>query len=160
MKKDNLTLAIIMIVVGIALMARQLVPSIRFLFEWPNWAFLVAALLLALSLVNRDGGLAILASLLAGAGVNVFLQSQTSGLVWISMLAFLGLGIILSGLIEPKKPGEIRAGLVLMVISLVVFLLTGGTKYLPWPNVTSYWPIGLVVLGLILLVNALTTKKI
>jgi hypothetical protein len=159
MKKDNITFAIILIVVGVALMARQFVPSIEFLFRWPNWGFLVAGLLLVLSLIHRDGGLAVLASLLAGACVNVLLQGQTSGLIWVSMLAFLGVGIMLSGWIEPKKTGEFRSGLVLVVISAVVFLLAGGTKYLPWPNVTNYWPVGLVLLGLILLISALSSKR-
>lgn len=158
MKKDNITLAVILIVVGVALMARQFLPSIEFLFGWPNWGFLVAGLLLVLSLIHRDGGLAVLASILAGACVNVLLQDQLGGLIWVSMLAFLGVGIILSSWIDPKKPREWYSGLVLVIISVVVFLLAGGTKYLPWPNVTNYWPIGLVILGLLLLISSLSSK--
>jgi hypothetical protein len=158
MKKDNFTLAVVLIVVGVALMARQLVPAIEFLFIWPIWGFLVAGLLLALGLIHHDGGLAVQASLLAGVCVNVLLQRQTSVIIWISMLAFLGIGIMLSGLIEPKNPDELRSGLILVVISIVVFMVAGGTKYLPWPMVTNYWPAGLVGLGLILLVSSLRSK--
>lgn len=158
MYKENNTLAVILIVVGVALMVRKFVPELGFLFEWPTWGFLVAGLLILLGSIQRDGELAFVASLLAGVSVNVLLQRQMGLMVWVSMLTFLGVGIMLSGLIEPKKPGEIRSGFVLVITSVVVYLLAGGTEYLPWPHVTTYWPVGLVIIGLLILVSTRSSK--
>lgn len=161
MKRDRITFAVILILVGAALVARQHLPlpELEILFVWPYWGFLVAGLLLILALIQRNGGLAVLAALLTGVCANILLQKQFGGLVWLSMLAFLGVGMILSSWTDRNKKGEWRSGLTLVIISAVVFLLAGGTKLLPWPTVKDYWPVGLIVLGLILLISNVSQKR-
>lgn len=158
MKNDNNTFAVILLVVLVTLMIRQFVPGLRYLFDWPRWGFLVAGVLILIASFQRNGELALVAGLLAGVSANLLLQRQMGLIIWASMLAFLGVGVIISEWIEPKKSGEVRSGLVLMIISVVVFLLAGGTKYLPWSDVELYWPIGLVILGLLFLINARSSK--
>lgn len=159
MKKDNISFAIIVIVAGVMLTLRKFVSQIDFMFLWPNWGFLVAGLLLLLGGVNRNGSLAMLASLMAGVCLNVLLQPRVGSVIWVSMLAFFGVGSMLSGLIEHKRPGEIQSGLKMVAISAVVFLLAGGAKWVPWSQVSDYWPVGLVLLGVYLLIRALKEKE-
>ncbi|HNY83415.1 MAG TPA: hypothetical protein PKK82_01035 [Anaerolineaceae bacterium] len=159
MKRDRITVAIILILAGVALLARQHLPNLEFLFVWPYWGFLVAGLLLILAWIQRNGGLAVLAALLTGACANILLQKQFGGLVWLSMLAFLGVGMMLSSWIDRSKKGEWRSGLTLVIISAAVFLLAGGSKILPWPMVRAYWPAGLIALGLILLISNLSRQS-
>ncbi|MGI6251186.1 MAG: hypothetical protein ACOYKD_07510 [Anaerolineaceae bacterium] len=159
MKRERITFALLLIIIGGALMARQFYPQIDWVFLWPNWGLALGLLMILLAAVNRSGGLTVLGSLLAGFATNLIIQDFYGGTVWLSMLTFLGVGLILANWFDYQKNGDWRAGLTLILLSLVIFMLTGGTNYLPWPQVTTWWPVGLIVLGLIVLISAFGKKR-
>jgi hypothetical protein len=69
---------------------------------------------------------------------------------------FVGIGIVLAGFLGEGRD-QIRSGLNLIVISLVLFvifvMLFGGY------GLGNYWPVALIVLGLWLLVRSMLRRK-
>ena len=159
MRKQNVTFAVLLILAGAALLARLYVPELNILFVWPNWGFALAGFLILSALINRSGGLAVLGSLLAGVCVNLICQEATGGLIWLSMLAFLGVGLVLSSIFDPRHPNDWRSGLTLVVIALAIFLIAGGGNLLPALDQQIVGPALLIALGLVLLISALSRKN-
>ena len=82
---------------------------------------MIRLLMILLAAVNRSGGLTVLGSLLAGFATNLIIQDFYGGTVWLSMLTFLGVGLILANWFDYQKNGDWRAGLTLILLSLVIF---------------------------------------
>jgi len=70
----------------------------------------------------------------------------------------VGLGIIFSGLIDRNVRGAAGGGLTLMLISLVLFFLFGGSFGLD-PQIVQYWPVILIGLGLVMLLRLMFGRR-
>ncbi|MFZ3069704.1 MAG: hypothetical protein WA110_01085 [Anaerolineaceae bacterium] len=157
--RENITFGILLILIGGALIARQFYPSLEILFQWPYWGIAAGVLLIGSSAILQEGGWAILGSLLAGVAVNVLLRERLGAGLWVSMLAFLGLGIMLADLVDKQGKSEWRSGLALIFIAVILFLISGSTELLPWPQLTSYWPLALILIGVAFIVTSLSDRK-
>src|SRR6185369_16290546 len=109
--------------------------------------------LLIFGLIVGAPGLAVPAAILAGLG-GIFYYQQTYhdasswSYMWTLIIGFIGVGVILQGLLGEDTAHNIRRGLNLMVVSAVLFLIfssfLGG-----WQILGNYGPaILLILLGI------------
>ena len=155
--RTQLALGIILILLGTWFIAQRSIPGLaafteRF-SEWPFTVIGVGVLLLLLGLVIGEPGLAVPAAILSGIGGILYYQNLTGdwdswSYMWTLIPGFVGVGIILRGLLGEETRQSLRRGLNLMVTSAVLFLvfsaLLGG-----WGLLGNYGPaILLILLGL------------
>lgn len=156
-----------LVVFGGWLLAIRLLPGLadwadRF-FEWPMIIVGVGASLLLIGILAKAPPMAVPAAIVSGIGSLLFWQNSTGNwdswaYAWTLIPGFVGLGIVLMGVLEGGKTESLRGGAWLMVISVFLFFLFGsflGGGRLFGP----YWPALLIVLGLYLLGQSLLSGR-
>ncbi len=158
---------LVMVLLGAALLAVQLVPSLKHWIEtsidWANsWALVVVGVgvfLLILGLLLGAPGMAVPACIVGGIGGLLYWQTATGhwetwAYAWALIPGFAGVGGILAGLLGGNARQALRGGGWLVFISLVTFFIFA--FFLGGPQVfREYWPVLIIVLGLVLLVRGL-----
>ena len=118
-----------------------------------GFVFLVWAIL------SGAGGLAVPGAILAGIGGIFYYQNMTGdweswSYIWSLIPGFVGIGIIISGIIEGNFKEAISSGLVLLLISAILLFVFGSAFGLSG-GITQYWPALLIALGFISLIRAI-----
>jgi hypothetical protein len=166
-RRSQLAGGLVMVLLGAALLAVQLVPSLKHWIEtsidWANsWALVVVGVgvfLLILGLLLGAPGMAVPACIVGGIGGLLYWQNATGhweswAYAWALIPGFVGVGTILAGLLGGDARQALRGGGWLVFISLVTFFLFA--SFLGGPQVfRGYWPVLIIVLGLVLLVRGL-----
>ena len=128
--RSQLALGVILILIGAWFLLDKTNPQFHELFaeytRWPLNMFLIGAGILLIGLVTGSPGLAVPASIVAGIGAIVYYQNLTKNhdawYTWILILGFIGIGNILQGLLGENTARNLREGLKLVVVSVVIFL--------------------------------------
>jgi len=155
--RTQLALGIILILLGAWFIAQRTFPEVAALtarFTSGSLSVVgVGALLLLLGLILGAPGLAVPAAIVAGIGGILYYQELTGdssswSYMWTLILGFVGVGIILQGLLGENTRQNLRHGLNLMVVSAVLFLVfaafLGG-----WNILGNFGPaVLLILLGL------------
>lgn len=154
---------VLLILFGIAFFVLQLSPN---LWGWINpeygWPLIVVAVgigLFLFAVLANVPGLAIPGSIVTGIGSILYWQNATGNFetweyVWALIPGFAGIGIILMGLLGDRRRHNIESGLWLVLISAVLFI--GFASFFgALGTLGIYWPLVLVVLGLLMLVRPL-----
>ncbi len=163
-RRTALTFGILLILFGVLAILRNFLPSMFDFLSWPFTIVLGGAIFILAAIIAKIGGLAIPGVILAGIG-GIFYYQNASGdyaswtYMWTLIPGFVGLGIILAGLIDGNLRGALTAGLILIVISLILFFIFGGTFGLD-KAVVRWWPLVLIAIGLIILFRQLFRKKV
>jgi uncharacterized membrane protein len=76
---------------------------------------------------------------------------------WTLIPGFVGLGIILSGLLEGQPIRSLATGLWMILISLVAFVVFG--SFLGMGRFSAYWPVLLILGGLLILGQTILGRK-
>ena len=130
--RTNLTLGILLILIGGWLVVSRQVPEIQdwldINFTWPMWTIGAGLLIFLIGLLTGSPGMAVPASIVAGIGGILFYQNQTGdygswSYMWALIPGFVGVGTILAGLLGEDTRRNLSHGLNLIVISAVVFLV-------------------------------------
>ena len=154
---------ILLILLGSFFLVVRMYPN----FFGPDfWPFIIIGLggvFLISALLTRSGGLAIPGCILGGIGGILYYQVISNNwaswsYMWTLIPGFVGVGIILAGLLSRGKPHFDSSGLILMTISAMGFFIFGGAFELKL-NMGTYWPLFLIGVGLITLVSALFHKR-
>jgi len=163
----NRLLGIFLLALGAWFLAKQLYPE---LFTWVDipitWAWFVIGtgiFLFVLGLLLGAPGMAVPATIVGGIGVLLYWQDMTGNweswsYAWTLIPGFVGLGIILAGLLEGNFRSSLYGGGTLIVISLVLFVIFSslmGGPYFFGP----YWPVLLILLGLWMLLRVLLRPR-
>lgn len=158
--RTQLALGVILILLGAGFLLDRSLPAFHTIFsryaEFPANMFLIGAGIFILALVLGQPRLAVPAAIVAGLG-GIFYYQETTGsgeswsYMWALIPGFVGVGVILAGLLGASTAYNIRRGLNLMVLSAVLFLIfssfLGG-----WKLLGNYVPaILLILLGVWLL---------
>jgi len=161
-QRSRIATALILILLGVWFLVIQISPAVREWtynsVSWPLSVIGVGVVLLLVSLVTWTPGLLVPACVVGGIGGLLYWQNATGNweswaYAWALIPGFVGVGVILSGLLEGKLRGALVGGGWLIMISLAVFGIFG--SFLGGSAIISqYWPIVLIVFGLILLVGA------
>jgi len=162
-RRSNLTAGLVLILLGAWFLVAQLVPGLQAWISWPWIIMGVGGVLMMIGLLTGVPGLAVPACIVGGIGGLLYWQNTTGNweswaYAWTLIPGFVGVGIVLSGLLSGETRRAVRGGGWLILISLVLFTIFGsffGALGLAGP----YWPVLLIVLGLLLLVRPLFRSR-
>jgi len=165
-QRSNTILGVLLILAGAVFLAQQLYPSLPvwryFSFSWPWYVVGVGVLLLLLGLLAGASGMAVPATIVAGIGGLLYWQNATGNweswaYAWTLIPGFVGLGIILEGLLGGKFRNGLRAGGSLVVISAILFVVFA--SFLGGPALLgTYWPVLLILFGLWFIIRGLLRR--
>ncbi len=164
-RRSALAVGILLIVLGGLFLAGQLFPG---LFDWVgplSWPLIVVAVgvfLFVLGLLVGEPDLAVPACIVGGIGLLLYWQNATDNYeswayAWTLIPGFAGVGTILAGLLKGDRKAA-RDGLWTVLISIVAFAIFSSIfrPMFGQPALLGqYWPFLLILLGVILLFQAL-----
>ncbi len=153
----------LLILLGLAFFAYQFMPAwfnwLRIESSWPIIVIAVGIFLLIFGLLVGARGMAVPACVVSGIGLLLYWQNFTGdwaswSYAWTLIPGFVGTGIILAGLLgEGRLRDALMSGGWLVFISLVMFVIFG--SFLGGLHLLGvYWPVLLILAGLILFVRA------
>jgi len=146
----------VLILLGVWFLVAQFVPGLQVWISWPLIVAGVGAFLLIIGLLTGVPGLAVPACIVGGIGGLLYWQNSTGNweswaYAWTLIPGFVGVGIILSGLLGGEIRQALRGGGWMVLISLVLFTVFG-SFFGALGLAGDYWPVLLIVLGLLILV--------
>lgn len=166
-KRSGLALGLILILIGVVLLVFRFSPGLAErldIFAWPVYVILVGLLLLVFGVLTGAPGMAVPAMIVTGIGGLLYWQNETGNweswaYAWTLIPGFAGLGVVISGLFESrgKRWKVIRSGLWTLLISVLLFLVFG--SFFGLEILGAYWPVLLVLLGLILIWRAIVSRR-
>ena len=166
--RSGLAAGILMIALGVLFLLYQLMPAMFAWLPveaaWPLIVIGVGGFLLILGLLLGAPGMAVPACVVGGIGCLLYWQNATGNweswsYAWALIPGFVGIGIILAGLLGGGNLGKsISEGVGLLITSLVMFVIfgsfLGGLTLLG-----SWWPLLVIGAGVLLLGRAILTKR-
>ncbi len=160
-RRGSLAVGLIFVLLGGWFLLVQLVPGlerwVNVQFSWPLIVIGAGVLFLIAALLAGVPELAVPASIIAGIGGLLYWQNLTGNweswaYAWTLIPGFVGVGIILSGLLGKEPAKGFREGMNVIVVSLIMFALFA--SFLGGRNLFGpYWPVLLIILGLWLLLR-------
>jgi hypothetical protein len=165
--RHGVVFGILLILLGGFFLAVKLYPQIFGFVFWPFIVIGIGGVFLISALLTRTGGLAIPGCILAGIGGILYYQAVTGdwaswAYIWTLIPGFVGLGVIIAGLLSRGNPHFDSGGLVLMAISAMGFLIFtsvfGNIFGFDMP-ISTLWPLFLIGIGLITLFSAIFRKR-
>ncbi|MBN1177946.1 MAG: hypothetical protein JXD18_01960 [Anaerolineae bacterium] len=159
--RSRMGVGVLLVVLGVAWLVVQLVPGLRGLldipFAWPLVTVMVGGGLLVLGLVIGAPDMAVPACVVAGIGGILYWQNMTGNwaswaYIWTLIPGFVGVGIILAGLLKGELGPALHEGAGALFASLVLFLIFG-SFFGALGFLGDYWPVLLIVLGVLILVR-------
>ena len=170
-KRSRLGLGVLLVAVGIAFLAMQIVPGLENWFtvtiSWPLIVVGVGVLILIVGLLSGAPETAIGACVVAGIGGILYYQNLTGNWVswayaWTLIPGFSGLGMIISGILGSRVSRSISRGLDQIISSVILFLIFGsifGKMFGGFSYLGNYWPLLLIVAGLLIIVRAVFRRE-
>jgi hypothetical protein len=165
-RRSSLTGGLFLILLGAWFLAMKIFPGldvwVNARVSWPLFVIGAGVLLLALGLLTGVPDMAVPAAIVSGIGGLLLWQNATGrweswAYAWTLIPGFVGVGVLVSGLLGRHPRQSLREGINLIVISAVLFFIFGA--FLGGPNLLgSYWPVLLIFLGLWLLVSTLLRR--
>jgi peptidoglycan/LPS O-acetylase OafA/YrhL len=166
--RSTLFLGILLILIGIWLVVSRQVPALQqwldVEFSWPLWTIGAGILIFIIGLIVGAPGMAVPASIVTGIGCILYYQNANNDFdswsyMWTLIPGFVGVGLILTGLLGENTRKNISSGLNLIVISVVLFLIFG-TLFGGLAILGPYGPaILLIALGVYILVRGFLRPK-
>lgn len=132
--RSTLFLGVLLILIGAWLVISNQVPAVRAWldnnFAWPMWTIGAGLLIFVIGLLTGAPGMSVPAAIVAGIGGILFYQNATNNFaswsyMWTLIPGFVGVGLILAGLLGEYRRHNLARGLNLIVISAVMFLIFG-----------------------------------
>lgn len=162
-RKTNLVGGIILVLLGLIFLAKEIAPQYFQFWDWPIFIIGLGIVFFIWALVSGTGGLAVPGAILSGIGGILYYQNMSQdwaswSYIWALIPAFVGVGVIIGGLIDKNYRDAFSSGLTLIVISAILFLVFGSAFGLD-TEFTQYWPVLLIALGLISLVRVAFSKS-
>jgi hypothetical protein len=166
-KRSSLAAAVLLILIGSWFLAAALFEPVANIAHgtttWPLSIIGIGALLALFGLVFWLPGMMIPASIIAGIGGLLYWQNATGqwgswAYAWALIPAFVGIGLVLTGLLARRRGAIIAGGWT--VFSGAVLFLVFGSLLGGGFQVLQFWPVLLIGLGIILLGGSLQKKKL
>lgn len=162
-QKTSIVGGIILILLGLLFLASEILPDYFQFWDWPFIIIGLGVVFFIWAIISGNGGLAVPGAILSGIG-GIFYYQNMSGdwaswsFIWALIPGFVGIGVIISGIIDRNYKEAFSGGLTLIIISAILFFAFGSFLGLE-SNLSQYWPVLLIALGLISLVRALFSSK-
>lgn len=165
--RTTLALGILLILVGIYFVLVNVVPGftdlISLTFSWPVIVMLVGLGLLLLGLLVGAPEMAVPALIVGGIGGILYYQNISNNwgswaYLWTLIPAFSGLGTLTAWLLGAREKNSVRSALDTIGTSLVLFVVFGAF-FGAFKNLGPYWPVLLIVAGVLVGVRALIKER-
>ena len=168
-RRSDLVFGIVLLLIGAWFLVSQfnLLPGLNELIkvqnQWPLIVIGVGVLLFILGLIARAPGLSVPACIVGGIGGILYWNNLTGNwgdwsYLWTLIPGFVGVGVLLSTLLGGSEKGGYRAGLRLILTSLIllaIFLMIfSGQVYF-----VRYWLVLVILLGIWIIVQAFYRRK-
>ncbi len=166
--RSTLFLGVLLILIGAWLVVSRQVPEVRHWldtnFAWPMWTIGAGLLIFLIGLITGAPGMSVPAAIVAGIGGILYYQNATNNFaswsyMWTLIPGFVGVGLIITGLLGEYTRHNLSRGLNLIVISAVMFLVFGaifGGLGILGPNGPA---ILLIALGLYILLRGFLRNR-
>lgn len=154
-RRSNLTLGLVLILVGLAFLVTRLVPGLDFTFSWPWIIIGIGAALLIIGALTGVPDMAVPGCIVAGIGGILYYQF-TSGnwgswsYMWALIPGFVGVGMLVAALLGSRAQHAYREAFRTILTSAVLFLVFG-SFFGAFNWLGDYWPLLLVGAGVIVL---------
>ncbi len=164
-RRGNIAVALVLILLGVWFLSIQLFPGLRdFAYNrltWPVAVIGAGALMGIIGLVTWVPGLLIPACIVGGIGGLLYWQNATGNweswaYAWTLIPGFAGVGVILSGLMSRDRRALVGGGWAIFN-SLVLLAIFG--SFLGGMAISRYWPVLLILLGVLLLAQGLFRRR-
>lgn len=166
-QRSNLTLGVVLVVLGAVFIAANIIPSFHFLLNqvnsWPMIIEAVALGLLLLGLVIGVPDMAVPATIVGGIGGILWWQNLTGNwaswaYAWALIPGFVGVGMLLAKVLGGKDRYNVGSALSAIVSSLVMFVIFGAFfGGFTWMG--PYWPLLLIAAGLLVGIRSFFYRK-
>lgn len=167
----SLVWGVILVLVGAFFLAGQLVPGfgawvdarVSWAQSWPLIIIGVGLLQAVIGLVTRTPAMAIPTTIVTGIGALLYWQNATGNWgswawVWTLIPGLVGLGLLLAGLLGESRGENLRAAVILLIISSLLAGIFG--SFLGGPSLLRlWWPLVLVGLGLYVLARGSRNRE-
>ena len=159
-KRGSIIGGLILIFMGLLFLLLQASPEIAAQFNlelhWPL-VIVTVGLLFLIGAVLGTASLAVPGMIIGGIGVLLYFQNLTGNwaswaYAWALIPGFVGLGVILMGLLDREQRSSIRGGITLVVISLILFAVFGGFLA-GFGILQKFWPVLLILVGIMILLR-------
>jgi hypothetical protein len=160
-RRSNLVIGLLLLLVGGWFLAGQFFPQmleiVQFDYQWPLIVVGVGLFFLIMAVLLRAPGMAVPASIIGGIGGLLYYQNSTGdweswAYAWTLIPGFVGVGVLLTHLLEGKLWRGLKEGVGLMLFSLFMFGIFSG--FLGGPEVFSrLWPLFLIGAGIWMLLK-------
>ncbi len=140
----------LLILFGIIELVHNFLPDTFAFFTWPVSIIGIGVVFIPAAIVGGIGGILYYQNMSGDFG--------SWSYMWALIPGFVGLGVILSGLIEGRLRSSLFGGLILMAISLAMFFIFGGTFGMS-EEFVKYWPLTLIALGVIIMLSQILKRK-
>ncbi len=164
-KRTSIVGGAILILVGAVLFAAQVLPDFMpdfwEIFSWPWIVIGIGLVLFILGAAVGEPGMAVPATIVSGLGGILAYQWYTGdwqswSYIWALIPGFVGIGIILMSLLGGDA--SLKDGTTLMFISFIMLAIFG-SFFGAVGMAGRYWPVLLILLGVVLMVRTFFTKK-
>jgi hypothetical protein len=160
--RSRIATALVLILLGVWFLLVQFVPALQgFAINERTWPLIIVGLGVLFALIGLatwTPGFIVPACVIGGLGGLLYYQNLTAdwrswAYAWTLIPGFAGVGIFFSELLSGRIRQAISGGAWLVFISGVMFLIFG--SFLGGPNLLGiYWPVLIILLGVILLVQS------
>lgn len=156
---------LVLILLGVVFLAAQWIPGLHYWVSaersWPLIIIGVAAMLALIGLVTGNTDMAVPTFIVGGIGGLLYWQNLTGNWgswawAWTFIPGFVGVGLLVAALLRGLQgrpmSSMLSGGIWNVFSSLVLFAIFG--SFLGGPDwLTRYWPVGIVLLGVWVLVR-------
>ncbi len=165
-KRGSIIGGLILIAAGMLFLLLQINPEIaaglNLELQWPLIIIGIGLLFIVGALLGT-ASLAVPGMIVGGVGALFYYQNLTGNweswaYVWALIPGFVGLGLILMGLLDREQRSSIRGGITLIIISLVLFAIFGGFLG-GFGILQQFWPVLLIVAGIMILLRGRSGRR-
>ncbi len=162
-RRSSLAFGLILVLLGVWFLALQVVPGLQALLgldaTGPLIIVGIGVVLLLFGILAGIPGMAVPACIVGGIGLLLYWQNATKNweswaYAWTLIPGFVGVGVILNGLLGHDTRNSLVGGVWLLIISFVLYAVFA--SFLGGPSILGqYWPVLIIALGVLLLLHSL-----
>jgi hypothetical protein len=165
-KRGSIIGGLILIAAGMLFLLLQInteiAAGLNLELQWPLIIIGIGLLFIVGALLGT-ASLAVPGMIVGGVGALFYYQNLTGNweswaYVWALIPGFVGLGLILMGLLDREQRSSIRGGITLIIISLVLFAIFGGFLG-GFGILQQFWPVLLIVAGIMILLRGRSGRR-
>ncbi|MCI0521561.1 MAG: hypothetical protein L0Z70_15055 [Chloroflexi bacterium] len=163
--RGNIATAIVLIGLGVWFLALEIYPPLKALAYdkniWPLPIIAAGGLLALAGLLTWTPALMTPAAIVSGIGGILYWQNATGNweswaYIWALIPGFVGVGVVLGGVMQ-RNWKEVGSGVWTMFVSLVLLAIFG--SFLGGLAFGRYWPVLLILLGVVLMARGLFKRS-